>query len=82
MAHMVNFWELARQASTSTSGQIVEFLSVNFTTGPGLTGWIMTAVLGIIVFFSIEKQRRSNFERFWYSHHLFIVFFVNWQFHG
>jgi NADPH oxidase 2 len=31
---------------------------------------------------SLEKPRRANFERFWYTHHLFIVFFVFWSVHG
>jgi len=66
-----------------TTGQrIAGFLSANFLTGPGATGWIMTLFLAIIVFFAMEKRRRAHFERFWYSHHLFIVFFIMWQLHG
>jgi hypothetical protein len=42
----------------------------------------MLAALIAIVVTSIEKYRRSNFERFWYSHHLFIVFFMFWSIHG
>jgi NADPH oxidase 2 len=34
------------------------------------------------VWYAMEKKRRANFERFWYTHHLFIVFFINWQLHG
>jgi len=84
VAHMVNFYRLAMAApsGTSTGQRIVIFLEANFTTGPGVTGWIMTAILFIMVFFSIEKRRRAHFEWFWYSHHLFLVFFLNWQFHG
>jgi len=54
----------------------------NVATGPGATGWIMTIILGIMTFFASAKQRKVNFERFWYSHHLFIIFFINWQLHG
>lgn len=82
VAHMVNFYKLAASMSTTPSQHAVNFLAVNFTTGPGVTGWIMTTVLGIMVYFSMEKERKANFERFWYSHHLFIVFFINWQLHG
>ncbi|KJA25251.1 hypothetical protein HYPSUDRAFT_53163 [Hypholoma sublateritium FD-334 SS-4] len=81
-AHMVNFYKLALIASTTTGGRVVAFLGANFLTGPGATGWIMTAALGIMVYFAREKQRRAHFERFWYSHHLFIVFFICWQLHG
>lgn len=81
---MVNFYKLAMADTdaTTTGQRVVAFLQANFNTGPGVTGWIMTAALGIIVFFSTEKRRRAHFERFWYSHHLFVVFFINWQFHG
>ncbi|KAF8186342.1 NADPH oxidase isoform 2 [Pholiota molesta] len=82
LAHMVNFYKLALVASPTTSGRVVAFLAANFATGPGATGWIMTAALGIMVFFAMEKRRRAHFERFWYSHHLFIVFFICWQLHG
>lgn len=61
---------------------MVAFLEVNFTTGPGITGWIMTICLAVIVWFATENKRRAHFERFWYSHHLFIIFFINWQLHG
>ena len=83
-AHMVNFTRLAMaDPDAKTAGaKFVAFLNANFATGPGVTGWIMTASLGIIVFFAAEKRRRANFERFWYSHHLFIVFFICWQLHG
>lgn len=51
-------------------------------TGPGITGWIMTVCLAALVWFAAEKRRRVHFERFWYSHHLFIIIFINWQLHG
>lgn len=82
LAHMVNFYKLAMVAAPTTGGRFVAFLAANFATGPGVTGWIMTAALGIMVFFAREKVRRATFERFWYSHHLFIVFFICWQLHG
>ncbi|KAF8493536.1 NADPH oxidase isoform 2 [Gautieria morchelliformis] len=84
LAHMVNFGKLAKaDPQAKTASQIaVGFLAANFATGPGITGWIMTACLGIMVFFAIEKRRRAHFERFWYSHHLFILFFICWQLHG
>ena len=81
---MVNFYKLAMADTdaTTTGQRVIAFLQANFNTGPGVTGWIMTAALAIMVFFSTEKRRRAHFERFWYSHHLFIVFFATWQLHG
>lgn len=83
-AHMVNFAKLAAlDPNAKTAGGLISaFLAANFLTGPGATGWIMTVSLGIMVYFAIEKRRRAHFEWFWYSHHLFIVFFINWQLHG
>jgi hypothetical protein len=42
---------------------VVGFLKYNFATGPGITGWVMWAALGIMVWFAREKSRRANFER-------------------
>lgn len=84
LAHMVNFARLAMADTDAktTGDRIVAFLAANFVTGPGVTGWIMTVALGIMAWFAVEKRRRAHFERFWYSHHLFIIFFINWQLHG
>ncbi|TFK99255.1 NADPH oxidase isoform 2 [Pterulicium gracile] len=83
VAHMVNFIRLAlADVQSNAGGKVVVFLVANFATGPGITGWIMTAALGTMAWFAMEKRRRAHFERFWYTHHLFVVFFVNWQLHG
>jgi predicted ferric reductase len=81
-AHMVNFYRLAMAKGTTTGSRITTFLAANFISGPGATGWIMIACLSTMAFFAVEARRRANFERFWYSHHLFIIFFINWQLHG
>jgi NADPH oxidase 2 len=84
IAHMVNFLKLAlADPQAKGSSQVfVALLSANFATGPGITDWIMTTCLAIMVFFARDGQRRAHFERFWYSHHLFIIFFICWQLHG
>lgn len=84
VAHMVNFTELAfaDPDATTPAKRFVAFLMANFATGPGLTGWIMTAALSVMVYYAMEKRRRARFEAFWYTHHLFIVFFIGWQLHG
>ncbi|TFK29465.1 NADPH oxidase isoform 2 [Coprinopsis marcescibilis] len=83
LAHFVNFIRFVMIPPGLTTAQRVgAFFAANFATGPGLTGWIMWLCLGIMVFFAMEKRKRAHFERFWYSHHLFIVFFINWQLHG
>jgi len=42
----------------------------------GLTGVILDLVLFIMVTSSIKIVRRSFFEVFWFTHHLFIVFYI------
>ena len=81
---MVNYAKLAAldPDATNAGQRVIVFILANIVTGPGWTGWIMTAALGIMVFFAVEKRRRVHFERFWYSHHLFIIFFIMWQLHG
>lgn len=78
----MNAWRIAEEASSQLGPRVAAYFAVHFTTGPGVTGWIMTTVLGIMAWFAAEKRKKVHFERFWYSHHLFIVFFISWQLHG
>ncbi|CAG8471586.1 11249_t:CDS:2 [Paraglomus occultum] len=78
IAHWINF----ARAATELNGGFVLWLKLNFTTGPGLTGYVMLICLMVITFTSIEKQRKRHYNRFWYLHHLFIPFFACWAFHG
>ena len=66
---MVNFGILAKvEAGNGGVGVILkEFLLINFTTGPGLTGWIMNFALGTMVWFAMElvvpRMSRSSLKR-------------------
>ncbi|MBE7180615.1 MAG: NADPH oxidase family protein [Terriglobus roseus] len=77
-AHWNNYARLAAQQNLGFTG----FLLANFSTGPGWTGYIMLTALTAMVLTSAEKPRRANHERFWYTHHLFIIFFALWSIHG
>ncbi|KAJ8351183.1 hypothetical protein SKAU_G00226590 [Synaphobranchus kaupii] len=55
---------------------------VVFTTIAGITGVIITLSLILIITSSMEVIRRSYFEVFWYTHHLFIIFFAGLVIHG
>eukprot|EP00112_Aurelia_sp_Birch-Aquarium-sp1_P009789 Seg2125.5 transcript_id=Seg2125.5/GoldUCD/mRNA.D3Y31 product="Cytochrome b-245 heavy chain" protein_id=Seg2125.5/GoldUCD/D3Y31 len=48
----------------------------------GVSGIIMTMCLIIMVTSSTELLRRSYFEVFWFTHHLFVFFFVGLIIHG
>ncbi|KAJ7445775.1 NADPH oxidase [Mycena galericulata] len=87
LAHIVNLYRLtmADNSATTTGQRVVFFITANFIIGPLITGWLMWACLGTMVYYAIEKRRRANnggFEKFWYTHHLFIPFFILWQLHG
>ncbi|KAF4093260.1 hypothetical protein AMELA_G00000210 [Ameiurus melas] len=55
---------------------------VMFTTIAGLTGVVITLALILIITSSMEVIRRSYFEVFWFTHHLFIIFFIGLVLHG
>ncbi|KAJ6488650.1 NADPH oxidase [Mycena vitilis] len=87
LAHIVNLYRLtmADNSATTTGQRVVFFITANFIIGPLITGWLMWICLGTMVYFAIEKRRRAKnggFEKFWYTHHLFIPFFILWQLHG
>lgn len=48
----------------------------------GITGVVITIALIVMVSSSTELIRRSYFEVFWFTHHLFVVFFIGNLFHG
>uniref|UniRef100_A0A673AY51 NADPH oxidase 2 n=1 Tax=Sphaeramia orbicularis TaxID=375764 RepID=A0A673AY51_9TELE len=54
---------------------------ITFTTIAGLTGVAITLALILIITSSMEVIRRSYFEVFWYTHHLFVIFFMGLVFH-
>ena len=78
IAHWNNFAQISAKNNLGISG----FLLANFASGPGWSGYIMLVALMCIAVTSLEKVRRANFERFWYTHHMFVILFVFWSIHG
>ncbi|KAI9142397.1 ferric reductase NAD binding domain-containing protein [Paraphysoderma sedebokerense] len=74
-AHMFNL--LNFQKATGTNAGIVAMFW-----GTGFTGQVATLAFFLMVTSSMEGCRRANFELFWYTHHLFIIFFVALIAHG
>lgn len=58
------------------------FLLFSIHVGPGVTGVIITLSLILMVTTAVDQIRRSYFELFWYTHHLFIVFYIALMLHG
>ncbi|XP_059012552.1 NADPH oxidase 1 [Mustela lutreola] len=55
---------------------------VTFTSIAGLTGLIITVALVLMVTSAMEFIRRSYFEVFWYTHHIFIIYIIGLGIHG
>ncbi|XP_006882816.1 PREDICTED: NADPH oxidase 3 [Elephantulus edwardii] len=52
------------------------------TTIAGVTGLVLTLVLILILTSSTEFIRQVSYELFWYTHHVFIIFFICLVVHG
>lgn len=84
VAHYVNYLNVQKAFGSDidtgklrASAWVLAVLS-----GPGLTGQVVTVALFLIVTSALEGVRRKYFEMFWYTHHLFIVFFGGLLLHG
>lgn len=80
--HTIAHWNNFAQIAAKNNLGIYGFLLANLVSGPGWTGYIMLIALTAMVLTSVEKPRRENYERFWYTHHMFVVFFMFWSIHG
>ncbi|RDW73693.1 hypothetical protein BP5796_07135 [Coleophoma crateriformis] len=80
--HTIAHWNNLAQISAKNDLGIGGFLLANFASGPGWSGYVMLVALMCMALTSYEKMRRANFERFWYTHHFFVIFFLFWSIHG
>ncbi|KAK7924345.1 hypothetical protein PG985_006399 [Apiospora marii] len=80
--HTIAHWNNFAQIAAKNNLGIYGWLLANFVSGPGWTGYVMLIALTGMVMTSYEAPRRANYERFWYTHHFFIVFFFFWAIHG
>ncbi|KAH7038751.1 FAD-binding domain-containing protein [Linnemannia elongata] len=80
--HYVNYYRL-EQAEQREKGEVkrsAQYMAL--FTGPGFTGHVLMLILFLMVTSSVERVRRKGFETFWYTHHLFILFFLTLMYHG
>ncbi|XP_049620700.1 NADPH oxidase 3 [Suncus etruscus] len=52
------------------------------TTVAGVTGLVITLTFILILTSSTEPIRQASYELFWYTHHIFIIFFISLALHG
>ena len=53
-----------------------------WATLPGATGQVAVLCMFFMYTTAIDRMRRTYFELFWYTHHLFIIFFGVLMAHG
>lgn len=88
MSHLYNVVRLSRAGgpdnqvvftgvpwNTSTS-------FIAFSTWAGATGQFLMLILFLMITSSVEQIRRPFFEVFWFTHHLFVPFFILGCLHG
>ena len=80
--HTIAHWNNSARLVARDGQGIKRFLTTNFATAPGLSGYVMLATLMVMAVTSTRTTRRDGFERFWSMHHLFIIFFLSWSVHG
>ena len=72
IGHWINFALLVVRNDLGFRG----FLALNFGTIPGWSGYVMFIVLGLIAVTSLKVFQLASYERFYYTHYLFVIFFV------
>ncbi|KAJ3396340.1 hypothetical protein HDU92_003399 [Lobulomyces angularis] len=81
VAHYFNYLYV-QQALTDDNGVMRTAVSLALLSGPGLTGQVITIAFFLMITSAVEGVRRKYFEIFWFTHHLFIVFFGATLIHG
>ncbi|KAJ1950399.1 hypothetical protein FBU59_000703 [Linderina macrospora] len=74
-SHYHNYYVVSQQTGTP-------YWRLMFATGHGITGHIMLVCILLIGVTGYTKIRRKHFNLFWNVHHLFVVYFACFSFHG
>lgn len=71
LAHYVNFFNVER-----TQIRPVTAVQIHYAQAGGITGHIMLLCMLLMYTTAHHRIRQQSFETFWYTHHLFIPFFL------
>ncbi|OMJ14907.1 Superoxide-generating NADPH oxidase heavy chain subunit A [Smittium culicis] len=83
LGHYRNYYLLAIKTATAANrSTIAQFFWLLAVSGPSWTGHIMLACLLFIAIPATEARKKRNFNRFFYLHHLFALFFLLFSVHG
>lgn len=88
VAHFWNFQKIAATPLPALKALGLPFDSVPtayqlaFFSLPGSTGHIVLLIMVFMYSSAVESIRRPLFETFWFSHHMFILYYAIISFHG
>lgn len=74
--------DLARLKALLNANANPDPMTLAWSTLPGATGHILITIMVLIYSASVKRVRGPYFNIFWFSHHLFILFFIINCFHG
>ncbi|TPX33298.1 hypothetical protein SmJEL517_g03736 [Synchytrium microbalum] len=77
IAHYFNYLKVEQASMGQPTAESLALLS-----GPGWTGQVITVALFLMMTSALEIVRRKAYEVFWFTHHLFILFFGGLLLHG
>ncbi|RVX68227.1 hypothetical protein B0A52_08736 [Exophiala mesophila] len=77
LAHYVNFFNVERNQIRPVSA-----IQIHYAQPGGITGHIMMLCMLLMYTTAHQKIRQQSFETFWYTHHLFIPFFLGMYTHA
>jgi NADPH oxidase len=72
-AHYTNFFIVEYQLSQAKLGSAFE---IHYTQWGGATGHIMLLICFLMFTSAKQQVKHKNFEIFWYTHHLFVPFYL------
>jgi len=83
VSHMQNYFNVERVSNKNQipgiadyiDGRFISRYEIAFSSISGFTGLVMVSVMFVMYTSSLERIRRSYFEVFWYTHHMFIIFY-------
>ncbi|PWY80485.1 hypothetical protein BO70DRAFT_44443 [Aspergillus heteromorphus CBS 117.55] len=70
-AHYVNFYNIEKDHIRP-----VKAVQIHYTEAGGITGHVMLLCMMLMYTTAHQRIRQQSFETFWYTHHLFVPFFL------
>ena len=92
IGHGINFYHISTQTASDLSCLFREVYTRShilpkfsfwlFLTMTGFSAFVLTLVTVIMYVFAIQYARRYAFQAFWFTHHMYIVFYILMFLHG